>query len=44
MDREDMVKDHALPPNWETMDYTDFLAERRVLMASVIKRGFLALS
>jgi len=31
---------HALPENWETMDYGDFLKARRVLMAGIIKRGF----
>ena len=31
---------HALPENWENMDYTDFLTERRKLMAAIIRRGF----
>ena len=31
---------HALPNNWEHMDYADFLAARRVMMAPVIKRGY----
>lgn len=31
---------HALPENWESMDYTDFLTERRKLMAAIIRRGF----
>ena len=31
---------HALPDKWETMDYTDFLPERRKLIADVIKAGF----
>ncbi|MCL2739789.1 MAG: DUF262 domain-containing protein [Oscillospiraceae bacterium] len=31
---------HALPDNWEKMEYADFLIERRKLMAKVIKNGF----
>ena len=31
---------HALPADWETMTYADFLAARRVLMADIIRRGF----
>jgi hypothetical protein len=32
--------DHALPENWQTMAYPDFLVERRRLMAGVIRSGF----
>ena len=32
--------DHALPENWQTMLYADFLVERRRLMAGVIRNGF----
>ena len=32
--------DHALPDGWEHMDYHDFLRQRRILMAKVIKRGY----
>ncbi len=32
--------DHALPDDWEQMEYTDFLSKRRVLMAKVIKRAY----
>ena len=35
-----MYKWHALPENWETMDYKEFLAERRLRMAQVIREGF----
>lgn len=35
-----MMKDHAMPEGWATMDYQDFLNERRKLMAEVIRRGF----
>jgi hypothetical protein len=35
---------HALPPQWESMGYDDFLAARRMLMAQVIRQGFAALS
>jgi hypothetical protein len=31
---------HALPDNWESMKYQDFLIERRKLMAAIIRRGF----
>ena len=31
---------HALPDNWEKMDYTEFLVERRKLMAKIIKAGY----
>ena len=32
--------DHALPENWEHMDYFDFLSKRRILMAEVVKQGY----
>jgi len=31
---------HALPDGWETMEYPDFLAARRLAMAQVIHDGF----
>ena len=31
---------HALPENWQNMDYSDFLQKRRVLIAGVIKDAF----
>jgi len=31
---------HALPINWHTMEYTEFLEARRKLMAKVIQEGF----
>ena len=31
---------HALPPNWTEMDYPTFLAERRKLIAKVVRDGF----
>ena len=31
---------HALPNDWERMDYWDFLEKRRGLMAEVIRKGF----
>lgn len=34
---------HALPDDWETLDYEDFLARRRSLIAAVIRDGFHAL-
>lgn len=34
-----MCRDHALPEDWIHMDYDEFLATRRKLMAGVIRRG-----
>lgn len=31
---------HALPVNWEKMEYSDFLEARRKLMAQIIREGF----
>lgn len=31
---------HALPDGWTTLDYDDFLHQRRVLMARVVHEGF----
>ena len=31
---------HALPVQWESLGYSDFLAARRRLMAGIIRRGF----
>ena len=31
---------HALPSNWESMEYKDFLEKRRELMAAIIKEGY----
>ena len=31
---------HALPVNWEKMEYSDFLEARRKLMAKIIREGF----
>lgn len=35
-----MTELHALPEGWERMEYAEFLAERRRLMASIVRRGF----
>lgn len=35
---------HALPAGWESMSYDDFLAQRRKLIALVVRDGFHALS
>lgn len=37
---ERMIYLHALPNNWESMTYQEFLDSRRKLMAGVIKDGF----
>ena len=34
---------HALPENFETMDYMEFLSKRRTLMAQIIKKAFMRL-
>ncbi len=35
-----MYRLHALPPNWEHLDYREFLEKRRELMAEVIADGY----
>lgn len=35
---------HALPKNWETLDYPTFLDQRRKMMAKIIRDGFTVLS
>lgn len=32
--------DHALPQNFESMEYLEFLGERRVLMAQIVKKAY----
>lgn len=39
----EMYEMHALPENWETLPYEDFLRQRRKLMAALIRRGYEAL-
>jgi len=39
-EKDQMYFVHALPQNWGTKDYDDFLVERRKLMAHVIKKGY----
>ena len=39
-DWQNMSDLHALPEGWESMNYDDFLVERRKLMAKVIRQGF----
>lgn len=41
---ERMYRMHALPSNWEHLDYREFLEKRRELMAQVIAEGFAALA
>jgi len=40
---ERMYRLHALPPNWEHLDYREFLEKRRELMAKVIAEGYATL-
>ncbi|MDD2542399.1 MAG: DUF262 domain-containing protein [Desulfuromonadaceae bacterium] len=40
LDRPSVYELHALPDNWEHMDYFEFLKQRRVMMATVIRKGF----
>ncbi|MBR4504140.1 MAG: DUF262 domain-containing protein [Candidatus Methanomethylophilaceae archaeon] len=35
-----MCEAHALPLNWENMEYNEFLTERRKLMADVVKKAY----
>ena len=35
-----MCAEHALPPEWESMNYTEFLRERRRRMADIIRVAF----
>ena len=39
-----MSRLHALPQGWESLDYDDFLRQRRVLMAGLIQRAYEKLS
>lgn len=39
-DQEHMAFWHALPPDWEHMDYFDFVRERRRRIAGVTRAGF----
>lgn len=39
-DREQAAFWHALPPQWEHMDYFEFLRARRKRMAAVVRAGF----
>ena len=39
-DLERMYLCHALPSDWEEMEYQDFLATRRERMAAVVKNGY----
>ena len=33
-------QDHALPENFENMDYPEFLKQRRILMSNIIKKAY----
>jgi hypothetical protein len=39
-DKANILELHALPDEWENMDYFEFLRQRRILMARVIRKGF----
>lgn len=41
---ERMYRLHALSPNWEHLDYREFLEKRRELMAQVIAEGYATLA
>ena len=43
-DWKKMLAAHALPENWELLDYSDFLEARRILMAGIIREGFSTLA
>lgn len=42
-EKADMYYWHALPENWENMNYYEFLKQRRVLISQVIKDAYLTL-
>ena len=42
-EKKDYLFWHALPENWTSMEYYDFIEERRRLIRDVIKQGFLVL-
>ena len=33
-------EDHALPDNFENMEYMDFLSQRRILMAKTVQKAY----
>jgi hypothetical protein len=39
-EKDSIYADHALPDGWEHLEYREFLRQRRILMAKVIKRGY----
>ena len=39
-EKADVYAYHALPDDWEKMEYDAFFKQRRILMAKVIKRGY----
>ena len=39
-----MYKYHALPNGWESMDYREFLARRRELIAGIVREGYMRLT
>jgi hypothetical protein len=39
-DKPTIYELHALPDDWENMDYFEFLKQRRVMMAKIIRKGF----
>ncbi len=43
-DLKDMYYWHALPENWEELEYQDFLEERRKLMSNIIREAFKKIS
>ena len=39
-EKQKIYEHHALPDSWEYLDYQEFLKQRRLLMAKVIRKGF----
>jgi len=39
-EKDEIYENHALPDGWEDLDYFEFLKQRRILMAKVVRRGF----
>lgn len=37
---QQMCRENALPDNWTSLSYSEFLEKRRKLMAEIVKKGY----
>ena len=37
---QQMCRENALPDNWTSLSYSEFLEKRRRLMAEIVKKGY----